>query len=256
MLSSISVLVDVDAVLSESTLANNAYLVDNTRFLASGEPTPDTTYIYGALHADGSQASQEIMNWFGFGIAAPPPNLSKALYTFAPPSSFAKPANISRATQPLRRMAFEVAGRLQYVPMAIPSLGEGRDSGHEIEAADLSPRIVKISGPAVDEGVIYPAEYGGPDYNAQYAYWAATVDVNKTGTHDYFIHLLVYRPKQTGGEKVFAGEQYIYKAQVCVQSGVLVNGFTYGTPGVLPLVPAPLSRETELATSQSGGEAA
>jgi hypothetical protein len=255
MLSSISLLVDVEAVLAQGRLADNAYLVDNTKFLASGKPMPDTTYVYGALNADGSQASQEIMNWFGFGIAAPPPNLSKALFTHAPPSSLAKPGDIKRPAQPSHRTAFEVAGKIQFVPIVKPSLGEGRDSDNEIGAADLSPRIVNISGPAVDQSVIYPAEYGGPDYNAQYAYWAATVDVSKTGTYDYFIHSLIFRPKQASGQKVFAGERYIYKAQVCVQSGVLVNGFTYGTPSVLPLAP-PLSRETQPASSQQGDEAA
>jgi hypothetical protein len=243
MQSSIVLLVDVEALLEERKVENNAYLIDDTqRFrFHNQEAQPRTTYVRGALAPDSSQASSEIMNWAGFGIAAAPRTIPKAIFQ----RQYGSAARSSPNSPPLSTTVAGSAERHWHPFLAFPrTVGAERKEG-DMTVADTSPVIIDITGPAVDNYVIYPAQYGSPDFHTDGWYWSATVDVHKIGVHVYFIDFLVYRPIKEGNDAVvWTPERYALEAKIDISFGVVRNGFTGYGPGVLPLIPEVVATPT------------
>jgi hypothetical protein len=258
MQNGIILLVDVDALLEERRVENNVYFLDNTKKLGSiGEGTTDlTTNIVGALNPDGSIAGEAVMNWLPYGIAAAPnPVLRVAARRDHGTARFhellaelktASPANVAKIVARHEKIAnqhecatFERKdGRHHEIPMAFAHPSGASKGETTVSAGDLSPLISDITGPAVDNGVLYPAQYGSPDAITEGWYWSATVDTHKTGLHVYQIHLLVHRPVGKKGEPVvWKPETFVVNAKINVTAGTIANGFTGYGPGVLPLVP-------------------
>lgn len=260
MQNGIIVLVDVEALLDERRVENNVYLLDNTRKLGSlGEGTSElTTNITGSLNPDGSLAAEAVMNWLAAGISSAPQSVLRAtahrdrdtarFRSLLSDLKSASPDEIAKviarhedlANRPVGATFELKSGRQHQVPIAVPRpVGAAQDES-PVSAADLSPLISNITGPAVENSVLYSAQYGSPDALTEGWYWSATVDTHKTGLHTYQIHLVVHRPiRRKGAPVVWKPETYVVEARINVTSGIIANGFTGCGPGVLPLVPAP-----------------
>jgi hypothetical protein len=259
MQNGIILLADVEAILDERSVENNVYLLDNTKKLGSiGEGTSDlTTNIVGAVNPDGSLAAEAVMNWIAYGIAAAPLPVLRAAGGRDPGASrlsnllseikSAKPADVTKAiarsesiaNQPSGAIFERKSGHQIHVPLVFPRPLGASQNGSAIRAGDLSPLISNIAGPAVGDGVLYPAQYGSPDYLTEGWYWSATVDTHKIGIHTYEIHLVVHRPIEKNGAAVWKPETYVVESKINVITGIMANGFTGYGPGVLPLVPEP-----------------
>jgi hypothetical protein len=264
---SVVMMVDVEAVLAQQTVEDNVYLVDNIGSLGLLNKSAQnvTTNIAGALNYDGSQATEGVMNWIGYGIAAAPPTLPKSVVQLdqatarfqrllADVKSSNGRADVAKLVArhedpanlpPAAHVIESKDGRIHPMPFTFPRLaakvatGEAATAENDVTPSDLSPVITGIAGPAVDNGVLYPAQYGSPDFYTEGWYWSATVDLQKAGLHEYHINFVVYRPTpKRAGTVVWKPEPYVLKANVNVYSGYVTNGFTGYGPGVLPLIPA------------------
>ena len=258
MQNGIIVLVDVEALLEEHQVENNVYLLDNTKKVGStGEGTAELiTKVVGALNPDGSLASEAVLNWIPYGIAAAPsPVLRIAAHRDFGTARFndllaevksASAPNVAKIEARQKGIASQQAGatferkdgRQYHVPIVLPHLLGASKNESAVSAASFSPLISNISGAAVDSGVLYPAQYGSPDAITEGWYWSASVDTHKIGIHTYLLDLLVHRPvTKKNGSVVWKPETYVIEAKIDVAPGIIANGFTGYGPGVLPLVP-------------------
>src|SRR6266567_3491634 len=73
----IIVLVDVGGALASRTLKDNTYLFDNMKLHGSeNQGTGDlVTAICGAYWRDGSQASEQVLNWLPYSLGSIPPTV-------------------------------------------------------------------------------------------------------------------------------------------------------------------------------------
>ena len=111
------------------------------------------------------------------------------------------------------------------------------------------PMITNISGEAVDKGIIYPAQYGSPDYIYDGWYWSATVATHLPGTWSYILHITIYEMsfQSTGkydsrGQKekspriIWTPHEFRLEAKLVVKQQPVTNGFTGAGDGWLPVV--------------------
>ena len=124
-----------------------------------------------------------------------------------------------------------------------------------LTGAFISPALADVTGPAVDEGVIFPAQYGSPDVLTEGWYWSATVDTRRTGIHRIDLHLDIFRPAVRDRVLDFVPERYVLPTWLDVRAVPAVNGFTGGPLGFLPLPaltePAPAAGTTEGGSSDA-----
>ncbi len=78
---SIVVVVDTKTTLSEDSLKNNVYFIDNTSYFSRDAGMPDCddflTHVCGVCNCDGSQAEEAVLNWVGFGLPSTLPTLPR-----------------------------------------------------------------------------------------------------------------------------------------------------------------------------------
>ena len=257
MQNSIIIMIDVEAALAERTLEGNTYFVDNTRGLGSlHEGTPDLiSRIVGVSNPDGSQAAEATMNWLCLGVANLPPTLPRTFYQRDDGQELAKLRSRLRKANNARGVAEVLRELPPEEPVSAVRLKDGRVQtldieprnifGHAVTAegaassAYISPSVAAIRGEAVNKSVIYPAQYGSPDFIGGGWYWSATVDTSKVGKYSYKIDVLLYRPESENGAILWTPETYSIRSHLCVTQDVLANGFTgLPCPPFLPLVPA------------------
>jgi hypothetical protein len=254
MQNSIVVLVDVEAVLAESHLENNFYLIDNTRALgSSGESKASlVSAVVGVHNPDGSPAAEAVLNWIGYSISALPPTLprsynlrtvhgkhDKGLIAKLAESNSPKDVAALLAVHNDKHGAFgEQRGEMQYLAV------DPRDASGEFVSPDaveysahVNIAIVGVRGEAVDNGVIFPGLYGSPDFYTEGWYWSASVDTNKVGSHEYILDIQIIRPVRENGTVTWVPEIHSLTAHIEVTRTILVNGFSGAAEaGFLPLV--------------------
>jgi hypothetical protein len=83
----IIVLVDVGTALTSKTLDGNTYLFDNMQFHGStGEGTGElVTAINGSYWQDGSQGTEEVLNWLPYSLGSIPPTLPRGYHAICGP---------------------------------------------------------------------------------------------------------------------------------------------------------------------------
>lgn len=113
------------------------------------------------------------------------------------------------------------------LPMSVEEIMAG---GH------LTPAIVDITGQAVEDAVIFPAQYGSPDPFTDGWYWSATVDTHKVGRHHFELHVMLHRPRLEGSVIMWDPEIHILGMELDVNHVVQTNGFTGAGLGYLPFV--------------------
>src|SRR6184192_3466700 len=78
----IIVLVDAAGAIQSRTLDGNVYLFDNMKFLGStGQGTGDlVTVVPGAYWSDGSQATEQVLNWLPYNLGSIPPTVPRSYH--------------------------------------------------------------------------------------------------------------------------------------------------------------------------------
>lgn len=263
-------LVDIQAALDAGTLDGNIYLIDNLR--TEGSENEATGNLISAINGshwfDGSQASEQLINWLPYGISSLPPTLPRfylenrikktehaALKSYQHLSTLlTQNSNAATMLSALPAEAVDITPLNEASSTVISQSGTQVTNdmklmnvkGHFVtqrDAADdlssltyLTPQIYNITGEAVDKGVIYPAQYGTPAPVKGGWYWCAGVNTYLVGTYSYTLHMTLFRPETKGTGVVWVPVNLTYDATIKVTSGAMKNGFTGAGLSTLPVV--------------------
>lgn len=264
----IIVAIDTMAAIRANQLEGNIYLIDNLRREGSeGNGTGHlTTAIHGTRWKDGSQASEPLLNWLVTGVGSLPPSLPRNFHERQSRLSDAKRLNalttVSKYLNKLKTEGSETSNVALEKAMAEVDVTEGqwakirdnrgevRDLGlkllnmkgevvfHDqdnVDLSQLSPVLTDITGEAVDEGILYPAQYGTPIALNDGWYWSATAGTHKPGVYAYTMHFRLHRLFWGNGQAIWETTEMTYDAQIRVASNAMINGFTGGALGILPM---------------------
>ena len=252
----IIVLVDIANALQAGTLTGNVYLFDNMAFLGStGQGTPDlVTICPGTYWADGSQATEQVLNWLPASLGSIPPTVPRSYHAdraqATDQEALEEIAGVAdRAGDPSVDTAAELEGLRRRVgararrprggraPAGGKGLvvtgnvvtGEGQAYNHP------NPVITDITGQAVDEKVMYPAQYGSPVMVSDGWYWAASVDTARPGTYRYTMHIQLHELVWRNDEPSWEPVDFTCDSAIKVISDPKRNAFTGAGLGALPM---------------------
>lgn len=246
----IIVLIDVENALKERSLDKNAYWFDNMKFLGStGVGTRKlTTIVPGTSFLDGSQATEQVLNWLPAALGAVPPTVPRNYQ--AERSQTIDRAALSGIAH-LDSSDDSEVGKIQEKvtmrarrPQTSRSLTTGKvlDATGQVAGANATetynyptPVITDITGPAVTEKIMYPAQYGSPDMIYDGWYWAATVDTSRPGTYAYTMHIQLHELIERNDELVWESVDLTCESALEVITDPKRNAFTGSGLGMLPI---------------------
>lgn len=259
----IIVLVDIANALADRSLDGNIYLFDNMKFLGSeGEGTADlVTAVRGSRWSDGSQASEQVLNWLPSSLGSIPPSVPRNYHAHRTQESDRQAlADLAALDRDASRSA-DYGERIDQIRRSLGKRSHARHpqggttehhkildvTGHVVGDEDAgthsypAPIINDITGQAVDEKIIYPAEYGSPDMVSDGWYWSATVDTSRPGTYSYTMHIQLHELAERNGTHVWEPVDLTWESSIKVTSDPMRNAFTRQGVGVLPIPLAPVS---------------
>lgn len=257
------VLIDSVAAFEANQLEGNIYLMDNLR--TEGSENQGTgqlvTAVNGTVWSNGAQANEPLLNWLVAGLSSLPVTLPRNYhYDRSRESDRAALEVVRWHARALKSDAKAVDG-IDGLTEAAAALGvhprfeneHGELERHRLQLLDLRgevvtradpdaddihqlpPIITDITGEAVDEGILYPAQYGTPiPINAGW-YWSATASTLRPGVYSYTMHIRVYKLIFAGGQPIWQDKDMTYDSQIRVRKRQMVNGFTGGGIGLLPI---------------------
>ncbi|MEV1021370.1 hypothetical protein [Streptomyces sp. NPDC050264] len=254
----IIVLVDIGNALKANTLQDNTYLFDNMKLHGStGQGTGDlVTAIHGAYWRDGSQATEQVLNWLPYSLGSIPPTVPRGYEADRARQSDSQAlAELDALTAKPGSTGSDPAAELKEIRKAVGTRvkttrrTKGRLSGQKLldvtgevvtdaTAGAFSypgPVITDIYGQAVDEKIMYPAEYGSPDLVTDGWYWSATVDSSRPGTYAYTMRIQLHKLVQRGSETLWEPVNMTCESKLKVTTEPKHNGFTGAGLGRLPI---------------------
>lgn len=251
----IIVLVDVARALHNGTLTDNVYLIDNMKpYGSQGEGTGAlVTAINGTYWSDGSQGTEQVLNWLPYSIGSTSPTLPRSYH--ATRSRQSDQHALSALADAADRATADTGAALEHIRASVGAKAAHRRRAHHLAehkildltgnvipaGADPSgysfpaPEITDITGEAVDEKIIYPAQYGSPDMVSDGWYWSATVDTSRPGTYPYTMHVRLHRLDTQDGEPVWEPVDFTCDSSLFVTAAPKRNAFTGAGAGPLPL---------------------
>lgn len=251
----IIVLFDVENALRTRSLDGNTYWFDNMKFLGSaGVGTENlVTIVPGTYFLDGSQATEQVLNWLPAALGAIPPTVPRNYLAEQ------ERADDRRTLEELAALSGEggVSGaELKRLQQRVGKHARKAGGGRGLTEAKLldvtgkttsgpgaynypAPVITDITGPAVTEKIIYPAQYGSPDMIYDGWYWTATVDTSRPGVYPYTMHIQLHELVERNDELVWESVDLTCESSLKIISDPKRNGFTGAGLGVLPLPPVP-----------------
>ncbi|GAA3126799.1 hypothetical protein [Streptosporangium carneum] len=251
----IIVLFDVENALRTRSLDGNTYWFDNMKFLgSSGVGTEQLeTIVPGTYFLDGSQATEQVLNWLPAALGSIPPTV--------PRNYLAEQARAEdrRTLEELASLSAEGGvgeTEVKQLQRRVGKRARKAESGRGLTPAKLldvtgkatssteaynypAPVITDITGEAVTEKIIYPAQYGSPDMIYDGWYWAATVDTSRPGVYAYTVHVQLHELVERNDELVWESVDLTCESSLKIISDPKRNGFTGAGLGVLPLPPVP-----------------
>jgi hypothetical protein len=267
----IIVLVDIANALQDRTLKGNVYLFDNMKFMGSeGEGTGDlVTAVHGSYWRDGSQGTEQVLNWLPATLGSIPPTVPRNYRAVRAQESDRQAlleleALVGNAPTAGTDVVAELARIQQIVGTRIRGAHTSHIAGsHKVldvtgqvavgDAIDAhaypDPVITNITGAAVDEKIIYPAEYGSPDMVSDGCYWSATIDTSRPGTYAYTMHIQLHELGERNGQQVWEPVDLVCGSKLRIGSDPKRNAFTKAGMGLLPIPPASLSQRSKKPTS-------
>ncbi|KUF16781.1 hypothetical protein [Streptomyces silvensis] len=262
----IIVLVDIGNALETNTLEGNTYLFDNMKLHGSeGQGTGDlVTAIHGAYWRDGSQATEQVLNWLPYSLGSIPPTVPRSYQSDrARQSDEQALAELEAVTAKAGAPGADPTSELDHIRQVAgrrvktTRRTRGRLSGQKVldvtgqvvtEATAAysypGPVITDIYGQAVDEKIMYPAEYGSPDLVTDGWYWSATVDSSRPGTYAYTMRIQLHKLVQRGGETLWEPVNLTCASKLLITSEPKRNGFTGAGLGWLPIAPQAAQPQT------------
>jgi hypothetical protein len=194
-------MIDVVAALQSGTLEGNIHLIDNNKWLgSSGVGSGNLTTVIDVARVNGL-AQAQVLNWLVYGLERPPPSL---------PQSFFSKNNGGQHGE-----LMDISGKIL--------------EGNELsQACPRSPDLTKISGEALDKGVIYPARYASPNLVNEGIYWSAVVNPDKPGIYSYTLHFTLYYPDGDRGraDKItWKTVDMTHRARIKLVNSPYKNGF-------------------------------
>ncbi|GAA2236832.1 MULTISPECIES: hypothetical protein [Kitasatospora] len=255
----IIVLVDVGSALESRTLTGNTYLFDNMKLQGSvNQGTGElVTAVNGAYWSDGSQAGEQVLNWLPYSLGSIPPTVPRGYHTtrarqadqeaLAELAALAnRPSANGDTDAALARIQKSVGTRVRTTARTRALSGQKvldvtgqvvSDHGQGAHSYP-APVITDIFGEAVDEKIIYPAEYGSPDLVTDGWYWSATVDTSRPGTYVYKMRIQLHELIQRAGDWTWEPVNLTCESKLRITSQPRRNGFTGAGVGYLPIAPA------------------
>ncbi|MDX3383283.1 hypothetical protein PV682_17680 [Streptomyces niveiscabiei] len=250
----IIVLVDTANALADRTLSGNTYWFDNQKLHGSENQGTENlvSAINGSHWMDGSQATEQVLNWLPYSLGSLPPSVPRGYR--AERSRFSDEEALADLEAVLNSPGVPDAARLERLRQTLGKRTRGRGDGRPGEkvldvtgnlVTDVAgqahtyppPVITDIYGQAVDEKIMYPAEYGSPDLVTDGWYWAASVDTSRPGVYPYTLrvqlHDLVARDGDVGWEPV----NFTCRSTLKITTEAKRNGFTRAGLGYLPVPP-------------------
>jgi hypothetical protein len=251
----IIVLVDVARALHNGTLTDNVYLIDNMKpYGSQGEGTGAlVTAVNGTYWSDGSQGTEQVLNWLPYSIGSTSPALPRSYHAARSRQSDQHALSaLAGVTDPA---AADTGTALEQIRASVGTKAAHRRRAHHLAehkildltgnvipaGADTSgysfpaPEITDITGEAVDQKIIYPAQYGSPDMVSDGWYWSATVDTSRPGTYAYTMHVRLHRLDAKEGEPVWEQVDLTCDSSLIVTTAPKINAFTGTGIGPLPL---------------------
>lgn len=249
----IIILVDIANALADKTMKGNVYLLDNMKFLGSeGEGTQDlVTAVPGTYWSDGSQGSEAVLNWIPLSLGSIPPTVPRDYRAIrAQESDRQALLDLESLAGNAQISESELAGIQRNVGKRVKGAHSRHAIGHHklldvtgnvatAGAVDThaypDPVITNITGTAVDEKIIYPAEYGSPDMVSDGWYWSASVDTSRPGTYAYAIHIQLHELAERNGEQVWEPVDFVIGSHLRISTEAKRNAFTQAGTGLLPI---------------------
>ncbi len=255
----IVVIIDVDAALRAGSLDGCAYFFDNAGpFGTTGQGTDKlVTAIHGTHWLDGSQASEQVLNFVATGITSLPLTLPRdyghhqarqherealaRIRTLVSEAGVTN-ADIRKSLSGIRMPQFSSISRFGHhlKRVLLDNFGRPVPAGAKLDSstvAQLPPVITGISGEAVDKGIIYPAQYGSPDLVNGGWYWSATVATATPKVWSYTLHIVLYRfvNDPANQDPRWEPVPMTCEGRLNVSNKPMRNGFTGGGTGFLPV---------------------
>ena len=100
---------------------------------------------------------------------------------------------------------------------------------------NLPPVLTNITGEAVDLGIIYPAEYGSPNFITRGWYWCATVNTAKAGKYRYTMHITLFDLDVKDDQISWKPVQMTLDSHILISKDAMRNGFTGAGDSYLPI---------------------
>ncbi|OON71946.1 hypothetical protein [Streptomyces tsukubensis] len=254
----IIVLVDTGNALAANTLRDNVYLFDNMKLYGSERQGTGSlvTAVHGAHWHDGSQATEQVLNWLPFSLGSVPPTVPRgyesvrarqsdrrALEELDVLTAKADPLSPAADLDQIRKVVgtwvrptWRAGGRLadrEVLDVTGEVVTDFTSGPHSYPA----PMITDIYGEAVDEHIMFPAEYGSPDLVTDGWYWSATVDSGRPGTYSYSMRIQLHRLVQRGSEVFWEPVNMTCQSAIRVTTEPKFNGFTGADVDSLPIEP-------------------
>ncbi|HJQ36977.1 MAG TPA: hypothetical protein VKB93_07550 [Thermoanaerobaculia bacterium] len=258
----IVVVIDVEAALRAGQLEGCSYFFDNAGPFGTIGNGTDTliTAIHGTQWEDGSQASEQILNFLVIGVTSLPISLPRnyvhhraaqlerqTMHTVRAMASGAAASNASvlaalGTEMPQYSAVLEPSGdEIAQVPLLdqtgemVPAMAAAAAAPSDV--AQLPPIITAITGDAVDEGIIFPAQYGSPDLVNGGWYWSATVATHTPKVWTYTLHILLHRliNDPSTPHPVWEPVRMTCDSFLNITNRTMRNGFTGGGTGILPV---------------------
>ncbi|MCF2530227.1 hypothetical protein [Yinghuangia soli] len=253
----IIVLVDVGNAIADGTLDGNTYLFDNMKLHGSdGQGTGGlVTAINGAYWADGSQASEQVLNWLPYSLGSIPPTVPRGYQSDRARQTDREALAELDALAARPAAGADTAGRLDKIRKSVGTRikttrrTSGRLSNEKVldvtgeVVGDLGtgsysypgPIITDIYGEAVDEKIMYPAEYGSPDMVTDGWYWSATVDTSRPGSYAYTMRIQLHKLVVQDGQALWHPVNLTCTSSLRITSEPKRNAFTKAGMGYLPV---------------------
>lgn len=267
----IIVVIDSAAAISENRLDNHIYMIDNLRAAGSqGIGTPDLiTAANGFYWFDGSMASEPLFNWLIVNVGSLPRTLPRSYHEDRSKAHDLQilrdmkaqsdeletdtntgilPPSIGDIREKLRILTNRTGresklknaqGGLNDIGLKLLDMrGQIISRGEESTAqmSYLPPYITNITGEAVDEGILYPAQYGTPIAIKDGWYWSATASTHKPGLYSYTMHIRLFKfIWGADGEVIWEPVDMTHQAKIRITRQPMRNGFTHAGNGMLPI---------------------
>ncbi|MFJ2745757.1 hypothetical protein ACIO3O_39565 [Streptomyces sp. NPDC087440] len=252
----IIVLVDVANALEAKSLEDNTYLFDNMKLQGSeNEGTGKlVTAINGSYWSDGSQASEQVLNWLPYSLGSIPPTVPKGYQADRARQTDQQALAELQTIVQQGAQGTDTSSQLAQLQRSVgtkvkntrrtrgPADTKVLDITGKVVAADSTaavsypaPVITDIYGEAVDEKIMYPAEYGSPDMVTDGWYWSATVDTSRPGTYAYTMKIQLHKLVEQGTEMLWEPVNLTCESFLRITSEPKRNAFTGAGLNFLPL---------------------